>query len=369
MRSQALRNAVGLGLGAGMVLTCVVLLAVPNDVELMYKQMTPQEAMEAAKALQRTRAVHSPYEAEEKAAAQARAAKTTNIRAKHAQHRTSSKAAIKGSPVVAPAAVHQVDAAPAVVHKVDSEAPEAQPSAVARPDVPRPADYARGLIVQPGHTEDQIYNSIAAPREENRIAPSATRSRATSSAPSQISSIAAQDQIYNNDANVKVVQGTEGDNVASGIGGGIGGQEWVRARQARIAHEQGGEDEDKKAQTSSKYRKSRSIAAHHPKPATRKLNAPAVHNTAGNFFNNMAAPMVDPRTLAPSAAARGSHGKFDGIYNNDAGVKVVEGTEGDGVASGIGGGIDGRKWVAARKVMRHICTSVLPYTYCCNRHA
>jgi len=326
--------------------------------------------MEAAKALQRSRAVHSPYEAEEKAAAQARAAKTATIRAKHAQHRTSSKAAIQVSPVMAPAAVHQVDAAPAVVQKVDAEAPEAQPSAVARPDVPRPADYARGLIVQPGHTEDQIYNSIAAPREDNRIARSAARFRAPSSAPSQISSIAAQDQIYNNDANVKVVQGTEGDNVASGIGGGIGGQEWVRARQSRIAHEQEGEDEDKKAQTSSKYRKSSSIAAHHPKPATRKRNAPAaVHNTAGNFFNNMAAPMVDPRTLAPSAAARGSRGKYDGIYNNDAGVKVVEGTEGDGVASGIGGGIDGRKWVAARKVMRHICTTVPPNTYWCTRHA
>jgi len=52
-------------------------------------------------------------------------------------------------------------------------------------NVPVPADYARGLIV-----------------------PAA----------------GAQAQMYNNDQNVKVVTGIEGDDVASGIGGGVGGQ-------------------------------------------------------------------------------------------------------------------------------------------------
>jgi hypothetical protein len=67
-RFTALRNAMGLGLAAGLAITCVVLLTIPNDVELVYKKMTQQEAYQAAKALQRSRAVHAPRGAVAKSA-------------------------------------------------------------------------------------------------------------------------------------------------------------------------------------------------------------------------------------------------------------------------------------------------------------
>ena len=46
-RFTELRNAVGLGLAAGLAITCVVLLTIPNDVELVYKKMTEREAYQA----------------------------------------------------------------------------------------------------------------------------------------------------------------------------------------------------------------------------------------------------------------------------------------------------------------------------------
>ena len=275
---------------------CVALIAFSaraggGRAELVYKQMSMQEAIAAAKKLQRNNAVSdsltvSAYTAQPK------------IQSKHAHHRAEAKA-------VASAADAQA-AAPA-----------------------RPADYARGLVVEPGHTQwDRMPAAVA---------------------PSQISSAAAKAQMYDNDQGVKVVTGTEGDDVASGVGGSVGGQEWVRQRQARIAaarlRTEGHDAPAAHQKAPAAHQKGKNIAKQHPHTSqTPRRRAPAASSAAPvapqqapgtGPFSNFA---VDARPL-----------NYDINYDNDAGVKQVEGTQGDGVASGMGGGIDGAKWVAARK--------------------
>jgi len=330
---------------------CLALLAITvrgragvGRAELVHKAMSMQEAIAAAKKLQRAHAVTSAYSPQPK------------IQSKHAQHRAAAAAAAAAAdasaPAPAPAAGRHVtdmtanqvaDGTDVVFHDFNAKAYSsadaegfaemkkdssseatraAAPPQTRSSTAPRPKDYARGLIVEPGHTQWDRVPAAAAPEAAR------TRVRApSSSTPSQIPSAAAQAQIYNNDQGVKVVTGTEGDDVASGMGGSVGGQEWVRQRQARIAAARG---------------------------HTAGEEAPAAHQKAKNIAKQHPHRQQTPRRRAPAAsrAAPGAHvhpRNFDNNFDNDAGVKQVQGTEGDNVASGMGGGIDGAKWVAARK--------------------
>jgi hypothetical protein len=349
---------------------CVALIAFSaraggGRAELVYKQMSMQEAIAAAKKLQRNNAVSdsltvSAYTAQPK------------IQSKHAHHRAEAKAVASAADAQAAAPARPADYARGLVvepghtqwdsvpaasaqsyssadgggmksyssadavgfaemeKKVTSETDKEATSAIKRVAAqPRPADYARGLVVEPGHTQwDRMPAAVA---------------------PSQISSAAAKAQMYDNDQGVKVVTGTEGDDVASGVGGSVGGQEWVRQRQARIAaarlRTEGHDAPAAHQKAPAAHQKGKNIAKQHPHTSqTPRRRAPAASRAAPvapqqapgtGPFSNFA---VDARPL-----------NYDINYDNDAGVKQVEGTQGDGVASGMGGGIDGAKWVAARK--------------------
>jgi len=364
MREDAKKRA-GLALATALSLACVAaLLGVASwgrggarPVAMAYKQMSMQEAIAAAKHIQQRREVTSAYQPKPK------------IQAKHKQHRaaaaaaaataaaapgTAAVAAAPGKHVTDMTADEVADGTDVVFHDFDAkayssddaretakmvrvESKTAMPKAAAskapaaRSHVPVPADYARGLIVQPAHTDVNGFPTAAAVADHAkesaaRAGAAASRStagrsrRASPSTPSSISSAAAQSQIYNNDDGVKVVTGTEGDNVASGVGGGVGGQEWVRARKARIAAAHG--EEPPRAEGG---------AAHAAPP-----RAQGAHTAPRSSQARRAVPQKAPKV-------------FDTNYDNDANVKVVDGTEGDNVASGMGGGIDGASWVAARK--------------------
>jgi len=346
----------GLALAAALSLSCVALLlgvgswgrGGARPVAMAYKQMSMQEAIAAAKKIQQRHEVTSAYQPKPR------------IQAKHKQHRAAAAAAAAavaapsatapGKHVTAMTADEVADGTDVVFHDFDAEAyssadardiakmeraeskaavpkTSASKAPAARSHVPVPADYARGLIVQPAHTDVNGFPTAAAAAEHTKDyaspvgRPAAGRSRRASPlTPSSISSAAAQSQIYNNDDGVKVVTGIEGDNVASGVGGGVGGQEWVRARKARIA------------------------AAHGEEPP--RTEGAASHSAPPRAQVARKAPR---RSRVHRAAAQQAPKAFDTNYDNDANVKVVEGTEGDDVASGMGGGIDGAAWVAARK--------------------
>ena len=361
-------RAAGLVLSAALALTCAALLASVSrrdvrPVAMTYKQLTMSEAIAAAKKIQATREVTSAYQPKPK------------IQAKHRQHRAAASAPAPDTVAPAPVGKHITDmtadqiadgtdvvfhdfnakayssADAREVERMEQEEKDVRAPATAarapvapapaRPHVPVPADYARGLIVQPAHTDVNGFATAAAAAEHAKAygsssagAPARSRRASSPSVPSSISSAAAKAQIYNNDDGVKVVTGTEGDNVASGVGGGVGGQEWVRARQARIAAARGG-SEDEEAAGSSKLPRASRGSAH-------KASPPRPHSKARH-----AAPHhKKPKSRAPRVAPR----HFDANFDNDANVKVVDGTEGDNVASGMGGGIDGAAWVAARQV-------------------
>lgn len=333
-----------------------------SRVELVYRQMSMKETIAAAKKLQRTNAVSdgltmSAYSAQPK------------IQSKHAHHRAASNAGeiAAESQAAAPSALArpsfqpghtQWDSMPAAAAKSYSSAngggmksyssadaesfAEMEEKATSEKDnevrsetkrvaaLPRPANYARGLVVEPGHTDwDRVPDSMAT---------------------SQISSAAAKAQMYNNDQGVKVVTGTEGDDVASGMGGSVGGQQWVRQRQRRIAVARmrtEGEDASAAHQKApAAHQKAKNIAKQHPHTSrTPGRRSPAARRRAAPVAPQQA-PGVSPfSNFAVDARPR----NYDSNYDNDAGVKQVEGTQGDGVASGMGGGIDGAKWVAARK--------------------
>ena len=225
---------------------CVALLAVANlsrstdRVEMLHKQMTMQQAIDAAKKIQRSHAVTSAFYAPK-----------PKIQIKHKKHRAETVAATTvANPAAAsapayPAGKHVTDmtanqvadGTDVVFHDFNAQAystadaedldtmekeetrqadqaatRKAAPAAVARSDVPRPADYARGLIVQPAHTEWEQGSAAAAPNHKPTAA--ARSAPESSSAQTQIPSAEAQGQIYNNDQGVEVVTGTEGDDVA-----------------------------------------------------------------------------------------------------------------------------------------------------------
>lgn len=331
-----------------------------RPVAIAYKRMAMTEAIAAAKKIQQRHEVTSAYQPKPK------------IQTKHAQHRASvTRAPAISAPAPAPAAVAPApvgkhvtamtadevsDGTDVVFHDFDAKAYSSadareiesmeqeeknaqQPAAarrnrpVPRSHVPVPADYARGLIVQPAHTDVNGFATAAATAEHAKVYGSSTGSaaarsrRSSPSTPSSISSAAAKAQIYNNDEGIKVVTGTEGDNVASGVGGGVGGQQWVRTRQARIAAARG------EAETQG-----------------RKSTEQTTKRATGN--SRKVSPHSKTRRAAPhkSQKGRASHPRnLDANFDNDANVKVVDGTEGDNVASGMGGSIDGASWVAARK--------------------
>ena len=368
LKARTLAAAVAL-----LAVGCVTLIAFSahtggGRAELVYKQMSMQETIAAAKKLQRNHAVSdgltmSAYTAQPK------------IQSKHAHHRAATKAvaSVADAQAAAPAAPPrpadyarglvvepghtQWDSVPAAAAKSyssadgggmksyssadaegfaerekkaasdsDKEATSATKRVAAQP---RPADYARGLVVEPGHTQwDRVPAAVA---------------------PSQISSAAAQAQMYNNDQGVKVVTGTEGDDVASGVGGSVGGQEWVRQRQTRIAaarvSTEGPDAPAAHQKAPAAHQKAKTIAKQHPHTSqTPRRRAPAASRAAP------VAPQQAPGTGPFSNFAVDTRPRnYDSNYDHDAGVKQVEGTQGDGVASGMGGGIDGAKWVAARK--------------------
>ena len=228
---------------------------------------------------------------------------------------------VPGAPSRSPAPA----AGPGLASRVRAiEANAAAPQTEAAPSpLFHPGKHATGMTAQEAaEGTDQVFHDFSArdsssaragqaslAREEAKMAAELQTVRGRQQVPrgrgraldTEEKKMAAEAHIYDADANIKVVDGTGGDDVASGIGAGVG-DTWVTARKARIA-------------------------ADAPVPT-----APPGANGVprARRVKNVAASALPPR--------RGGlqHPRF---FNNDVNVKVVAGTEGDGVASGLGASV------------------------------
>jgi hypothetical protein len=223
---------------------------------------------------------------------------------------------------------------------------------------------------------------------------------------------------YDNDARVAEVEGTEGDDVASGIGASVGGQEWVRSRKARISSDRVSQNVVRVVASSSESHSEssseRKDVANGDAKSSYQVKNMAEHrsrSTGSNGVNNRkdndhhraqniakhytkistwnqkhtphrdSADVAKPQSHGDSISRRNKATDENGVedksqgehavanffdrdagvedkshavanfFDRDAGVQVVEGNEGDNVASGMGASLPTMAWVQAHRAL------------------